>query len=97
VIVDLRSGSPTYGRWHGEEISAENRVMLYVPSGFAHGFQTLTDETEIDYEIAPAYVPAAARGVRFDDPQLAIRWPLRERTVSRRDLDLPPLSALGAS
>jgi dTDP-4-dehydrorhamnose 3,5-epimerase len=96
VIVDLRSGSPTYGGWHGEEISADNRVMIYVPRGFAHGFQTLADHTEIDYEITPAYAPAAARGVRFDDPQLAISWPLGEPVVSRRDRDLPALAAIRA-
>ncbi len=96
VIVDLRTGSPTYGGWHGEEINSDNRLMLYVPCGFAHGFQTLVEDTEIDYEITPAYVPEAARGVRFDDPKLAIKWPILERTVSHRDLDLPPLSAIEA-
>jgi dTDP-4-dehydrorhamnose 3,5-epimerase len=94
VIVDLRSGSPTYGRWHGEEISADNRLMLYVSCGFAHGFQTLMDDTEIDYEITPAYVPKAARGVRFDDPQIGIKWPLLEPIISRSDLNFPLLSAV---
>ena len=94
VIVDLRAGSPTYGRWHGEELSDDNRVMLYVPKGFAHGFQTLMDETEIDYEITPAYVPAAARGIRFDDPTLAIAWPMADAVVSPRDRELPLLGAL---
>lgn len=94
VIVDLRAGSATYGKWYGEELSADNRVMLYVPKGFAHGFQTLRDETEIDYEITPAYVPDAARGVRFDDPTLAIGWPLVDVVVSSRDRELPLLGAL---
>jgi dTDP-4-dehydrorhamnose 3,5-epimerase len=94
VIVDLRAGSPTYARWHGEEISADNRTMLYVPIGFAHGFQSLVDATEIDYEITPAYDPHAARGVRFDDPQLAIDWPIAERIVSPRDRDLPFVSRI---
>lgn len=89
VIVDLRAGSPTSARWHGEEITADNRTMLYVPKGFAHGFQSLVDATEIDYEITPAYVPDAVRGVRFDDPRLAIAWPIAERIVSRRDRELP--------
>jgi dTDP-4-dehydrorhamnose 3,5-epimerase len=89
VIVDLRAGSPSYARWHGEEITADNRTMLYVPKGFAHGFQSLADATEIDYEITPAYVPHAARGLRFDDPELAIDWPIAERIVSRRDRELP--------
>ncbi len=94
VIVDLRTGSRTYGRWHGEELSADNRLMLYVPKGFAHGFQTLIDDTEIDYEITPAYVADAARGVRFDDPTLAITWPLTDAVVSARDRNLPALGAL---
>lgn len=93
VIVDLRRRSPTCGRWHGEELSAENRMMLYVPMGCAHGFQTLMDDTEIDYEITPAYVPEAARGVRFDDPTLAIEWPLANAIVSTRDRELPLLGA----
>jgi dTDP-4-dehydrorhamnose 3,5-epimerase len=94
VIVDLRSGSPRYGRWHGEEISEDNRVMLYVPPGFAHGFQTLVDQTEIDYEITPAYLRAAARGVRFNDPQLGIKWPIYDPIVSPRDRDLPLLATV---
>jgi dTDP-4-dehydrorhamnose 3,5-epimerase len=94
VIVDLRAGSPTYARWHGEELSADNRVMLYVPKGFAHGFQTLTDDTEIDYEITPAYVPDAARGVRFDDPDLAIRWPVSMPVLSAKDMGLGTLRSM---
>ena len=92
VIVDIRKSSQTYGRWHGEEISADNRVMIYVPHGFAHGFQTLADDTELDYEIRPAYVPGAARGIRYCDPALAIKWPVREQIISQRDLELPFLS-----
>jgi dTDP-4-dehydrorhamnose 3,5-epimerase len=94
VIVDLRAGSPTYGRWHGEELSVDNRVMLYVPKGFAHGFQTLIDDTEIDYEITPAYVPEAARGIRFDDPSLAINWPVPDRIVSLRDAALTTMQTI---
>jgi dTDP-4-dehydrorhamnose 3,5-epimerase len=94
VIVDLRAGSPSYARWHAEEISADNRTMLYVPKGFAHGFQSLVDGTEIDYEITPAYAPHAVRGVRFDDPELAIDWPIAERIVSRRDRELPFVSTI---
>lgn len=88
VIVDLRAGSPSFGRWHGEDITADNRVMLYVPRGFAHGFQTVAADTEIDYEITPAYVEAAARGIRFDDPQLAIKWPLPDPIISPHDSEL---------
>jgi dTDP-4-dehydrorhamnose 3,5-epimerase len=94
VIVDLRAGSPTYSRWHGEGLSADNRVMLYVPKGFAHGFQTLIDETEIDYEITPAYVPEAARGIRFDDPTLAINWPVPGQIVSQRDAALATIRTI---
>jgi dTDP-4-dehydrorhamnose 3,5-epimerase len=94
VIVDLRAGSRTYGRWHGEELSADNRVMLYVPKRFAHGFQTLIDDTEIDYEITPAYVPGAARGICFDDPTLAINWPVPDRIVSQRDAALTTMQAI---
>ncbi len=89
VMVDLRVGSSTYGQWHGEELAADNRVMLYIPKGFAHGFQTLVDCTEVDYEITPAYVPGADRGFRFDDPWLNIRWPLPEAIISERDKALP--------
>jgi dTDP-4-dehydrorhamnose 3,5-epimerase len=94
VIADLRAGSPTYARWHSEELSADNRVMLYVPKGFAHGFQTLTDDTEIDYEITPAYVPDAARGVRFDDPDLAITWPVSMPVLSAKDMGLGTLRSI---
>ena len=90
VMVDLRDGSPTYGQWHGEELSADNRLMLYIPKGFAHGFQSLVDNTEVDYEITPAYVPGAAAGFRFDDPALAINWPIADAIMSDRDKALPP-------
>jgi dTDP-4-dehydrorhamnose 3,5-epimerase len=93
VIVDLRDQSSTYGQWHAEELSAENRLMLYVPKGFAHGFQTLIDDTEVDYEIAPAYVPGAAAGFRFDDAALAIGWPVADVIISERDTALPASSA----
>lgn len=90
VMVDLREGSHSYGQWHGEELSAENRRMLYIPKGFAHGFQSLVDNTEVDYEITPAYVPGASSGFRFDDPALAINWPVVDMIISERDKALPP-------
>jgi dTDP-4-dehydrorhamnose 3,5-epimerase len=90
VMVDLRAGSPTYGQWHGEELTTDNRLLLYIPKGFAHGFQSLVDNSEVDYEITPAYVPEAAAGFRFDDPQLAIDWPVADMTISERDKTLPP-------
>ena len=90
VMVDLREGSSTYGQWHGEELSADNHLMLYIPKGFAHGFQSLVDDTEVDYEITPAYVPEAAVGFRFDDPALAVTWPIADVITSERDRALPP-------
>jgi dTDP-4-dehydrorhamnose 3,5-epimerase len=89
VMVDLRADSATYGQWHGEELTADNRMMLYIPKGFAHGFQTLVDNTEVDYEITPAHVPGADRGFRFDDPSLDIRWPIAASIISDRDKALP--------
>lgn len=89
VMVDLREGSRTYGQWHGEQLTADNRLMLYIPEGFAHGFQTLVDNTEVDYEITPAYVPGTSAGFRFDDPALAIPWPLSLASISEGDRSLP--------
>ncbi|AOO80387.1 dTDP-4-dehydrorhamnose 3,5-epimerase [Bosea vaviloviae] len=94
VIVDLRAKSPTFGRWHAETLTADNHIALYVPKGFAHGFQTLEDVTEIDYEITPAYVPGFARGVRFDDKELGIEWPISSAILSDRDRNLPGLRGL---
>jgi dTDP-4-dehydrorhamnose 3,5-epimerase len=95
VIVDLRPGSPACGRWLAVELSAATRRMLYVPEGFAHGFQTLRDGAEIAYQMSAGYEPAAARGFRFDDPRLRIPWPLPASAVSKRDRELPFLD-LGA-
>lgn len=87
VAVDLRRESPTYCRWHGVELSAENGRSFYIPKGMAHGFQTLSDESEVLYQMGYRYVPEAARGVRFDDPAFAIEWPTAhgERIISERD------------
>jgi dTDP-4-dehydrorhamnose 3,5-epimerase len=95
VLVDLRKGSPTFAKWHGLELSASNHVAAYIPQGCAHGFQTLVDETEVAYEISRAYVAEGARGVRFDDPTLAIAWPIANPTISARDRALPMLAAAG--
>jgi dTDP-4-dehydrorhamnose 3,5-epimerase len=89
VIVDLRPDSRTRGRWLGVELTADNGQMLYVPEGFAHGFQTLAADTEVYYQISESYHPELARGVRWDDPVLAIHWPDDERTISARDQQLP--------
>lgn len=81
VIVDLRADSPTYRQWEAIELTAENRRSLYVPKGFAHGFQTLVDATELFYQMSARYQVDAARGVRWDDPTLAIEWPAAERRI----------------
>ena len=93
VIVDLRRGSPTCLRWFGVELSARNRRALYVPEGFAHGFLTLADESEVSYWMSQSHAPEAARGLRFDDPRLAIAWPARPGVISARDLGYPDFEA----
>jgi dTDP-4-dehydrorhamnose 3,5-epimerase len=91
VAVDLRPGSPTFCRWHAVELSAENQLAYYIPAGFAHGFQTLCDGSELLYQMGHAYVPDAARGVRWDDPTFAIEWPEPngERAISEKDRGYP--------
>ena len=91
VIVDLRPGSASYGLWQGFDLTAENRRALYVPKGFAHGFQTLTDDAEVAYQISTPYAPAAADGYRYDDPAFGIAWPLAVTAISERDLAWPAL------
>jgi dTDP-4-dehydrorhamnose 3,5-epimerase len=85
VIVDLRSDSPTCRKWLGVELSTENRTMLYVPEGFAHGYLTLTDNTEVFYQVSELYVPTFERGVRWNDPAFGIRWPEQPRVISDKD------------
>ena len=87
VAVDLRPGSATFRRWHAAELSAENHRALYIAPGLAHGFQTLTADCEVEYQMGSAYVADAGRGVRWDDPAFAIEWPRPEgeRIISERD------------
>jgi dTDP-4-dehydrorhamnose 3,5-epimerase len=87
VAVDLRADSPTFRRWHGVELSGENRSAFYIPAGLAHGFQTLTDDAEVLYQMGHRYVPEAARGVRWDDPAFGIEWPRAsgDRIISEKD------------
>jgi dTDP-4-dehydrorhamnose 3,5-epimerase len=85
VIVDLRPASPTYRDWSGAELSAANYRMLYVPEGFAHGFQTLEDETEVSYEVSQFYRPGSEQGLRYDDPAFGIAWPIGVTVVSEKD------------
>lgn len=85
VAVDLRAGSPTLGRWHGVELADNNERQLLIPQGFAHGFQTLTDDVELLYQHSADYEAACEDGVRHDDPVLAIAWPLPVTVLSDRD------------
>lgn len=86
VIVDVRPQSPTYLQWYGIELSAVNLLSLFVPKGFAHGFQTLVDDTLVYYQMSDAYATAAAaRGLRWNDPALAIAWPLPVSMIAARD------------
>jgi len=89
VVLDLRAGSKSYGRWYGAELTADNGRMLYVPENCAHGCQTLEDQTEIYYMTSAFYTPEAVRGVRFDDPVFGIQWPLVAAVVSEQDLNWP--------
>lgn len=85
VIVDLRPGSNTYMEWIPFELTADNRMMLYVPEGVAHGFQTLACNTEVFYQMSEYYIPEAARGLRWDDPSFNIDWPVEMTAISERD------------
>jgi dTDP-4-dehydrorhamnose 3,5-epimerase len=95
VAVDLRPHSPTYLRWIGVELTAANRKMLYVPEDFAHGFQTLEDDTEVFYQVSEFYAPGAECGARWDDPAFGIRWPdVPARILSAKDQSWPPFTPL---
>ncbi|MBB5702836.1 dTDP-4-dehydrorhamnose 3,5-epimerase [Ochrobactrum daejeonense] len=91
VLVDLRPHSPTFRRWTGMELSANNGVQLYIPEGCAHGFQTLTPDVLMRYMISKPYAPDHATGLRYDDPALGIAWPNKPSVISDRDLAWPPL------
>jgi dTDP-4-dehydrorhamnose 3,5-epimerase len=90
VIVDLRPDSPTYLRHFGVDLTAENRLALYVPEMFAHGYLTLTDGAEVVYQVGEFYTPGAERGIRYDDPALGIRWPREVAVISAKDEAWPP-------
>jgi len=93
VIIDLRPDSPTFTRHVAVVLSAENRKAVYVPAGFAHGFQTLSDDTEMFYQMSEFHSPGHARGVRWDDPAFGIRWPHDERIISDRDRTYPDFTS----
>ncbi len=91
VAIDLRPDSPNRYQWVGVELTSENRRMLYVPEGFAHGYQTLADETESFYQVSEYYHPESAGGVRWSDPAFDIRWPLPVTVITERDANYPLL------
>jgi len=93
VAVDLRRGSPTFGQWHGEELSEGNRKSLFIPEGVAHGFQALVDDCELLYVHTAPYDPTAENGVLATDPAVSIRWPLAVQHLSKRDAGLPALGS----
>lgn len=93
VIVDVRPQSPTFKHWMSVELSAENRRMLYVPVGFAHGFQSLVENSEVFYMVSASYHPDASLSVRWNDPQFGIEWPHEDnRIISQRDQEYPDFS-----
>ena len=89
VIIDLRTDSPTFQQCTSVELTAENRLMLYVPLDFAHGFQTLVDNTEVTYQVSSPYHPESSKGVRWNDPVFRIPWPEAERFIIARDRQYP--------
>lgn len=91
VAVDLRLGSPTYGKWASARLSSENKKMLFMPAGFAHGFQVLSDTADVLYKISDFYYPELDKGIRWDDPDLGIEWLLPNPIVSAKDQNHPLL------
>jgi dTDP-4-dehydrorhamnose 3,5-epimerase len=93
VIVDLRPASPTRLQWEGVELTAENRVSLYVPGGFAHGYQTLADDTEVSYQVSEFHHPESEAVLLWNDPAVGIKWPIRDVVISDKDRTALPLPA----
>lgn len=93
VIVDLRTDSPTYKQWIGIELTADNYKMLYVPANFAHGFITLEDNTEAIYFVSEFYTPGAEKGLRWNDPELDIKWPRKAEVISDKDASWPDFTS----
>ena len=89
AIIDMRENSPTFGKWFGAEINAENRLMMYVPRGFAHAILTLHDDTEAMYLVSDFYAPGQERGVRWNDPRFGIEWPIQPSDISDKDAAWP--------
>jgi dTDP-4-dehydrorhamnose 3,5-epimerase len=97
VAADVRPGSPSFGRWVGEELSAENGRMLFVPEGFAHGFCALEDDTLVTYLMTGEFSPEHDTGVRWNDPEIGVEWPIDEPILSSKDQALPSLNEIRAS
>lgn len=100
VILDLRPDSPTFGKWFGAELTADNHHMMYVPKGFAHGFLTLEADTEACYLVTEFYAPEAERGIRYNDPRFGIQWPFKPSVISGKDdgwQDFSPSYHLGVN
>ncbi len=91
VAVDIRKGSPTYGRWVATTLSDQNHQMMFVPEGFAHGFCVLSGEADVVYKVTAEYAPAYDRGIRWDDPDVGVKWPLAAPLLSEKDANLPGL------
>ena len=91
VAVDIRKGSPQYGEWVGVELSAENKKQLFIPRGFAHGFITLTDDVEVQYKADNYYAPECDGNIRWDDPDIAVAWPIAPTILSAKDEKAPTL------
>ncbi len=94
VAVDVRRGSPTFGRWHGELLSADNFRQLWIPPGFAHGFCVTSESAEIEYKCTALYDPASDLAIAWNDPEIGIEWPIADPTLSARDAAAPRLAAL---
>jgi dTDP-4-dehydrorhamnose 3,5-epimerase len=90
VIIDVRMGSPTYKNWLAVELSEDNYRMLYVPRGFAQGYLTLQDNSEVTYQVSEFYAPGSERGIRYDDAAFGIEWPIAIQTISDKDKRWPP-------
>jgi dTDP-4-dehydrorhamnose 3,5-epimerase len=93
VIIDLRPDSPTYKQWLGIELSSDNYQMLFVPEGFAHGFQTLNDNTEVTYQVSQFYTPGSERGIKWNDDAFMLKWPLDVTVISDKDESWPAFGA----
>ena len=96
VVVDLRQGSPTYKKWYGIELSADNFLRFMVPRGFAHGYVTLTEDAEFMYKVDAPYAPALDAGIAWDDPDIGITWPVTEPVLSEKDAVQPRLATVGS-